>query len=191
MRCRVLTRAPRAAQCRAVNEVARAGAVETRPQRGWLVGFALLAALFFGLLYFPYPADSTAVRWLSRYVTWVARAAAACLGLFDPSVRLVDQVVIQGRFPLQIVLDCTALDVQALYLAAVVSAPVALRAKLLGALAGLCFLTLVNLARIVILYWVGVYAPARFDLVHEDLLTFAMLAAACLAFVTFARVFRQ
>jgi exosortase/archaeosortase family protein len=155
--------------------------------RGWLLHFGLLAALSFGLLYFPYPTDSTPARWLSGYVELVAHAATAVLWLFDPAVRLTEGLVIQGRFPLQIVLDCTALDVQALYLAAVASAPLALRSKLAGAIAGVAFLGVVNLARIAILYWVGVYAPARFDMVHEDLMTFAMLAAACLAFAGFAR----
>jgi exosortase/archaeosortase family protein len=151
-----------------------------------LVWFAVVAVLAFGLVYFPYPPDSVPARLLFAYVAFVARSATWTLGLLDPSVMLTDRIVINGRFPLQIVLDCTGLDVQALYLAAVVAAPASALHKLLGASAGLSFLLLANLARIALLYYVGVYAPARFDLLHEDVLTFAMLACACAAFLSFA-----
>ncbi|HEY6880514.1 MAG TPA: hypothetical protein VI299_20965 [Polyangiales bacterium] len=148
--------------------------------------FALVSALLFALLYYPHPPDSRAADLLSGYVAWVARAATHVIALFDPSVVLMDHVVIAGRFPLRIVLDCTALDVQALFVSAVLAAPASARSKLLGALGGVAFLAVANLVRIVALYYVGVHAPARFDLMHEDVFTFAMLACACLAFFLFA-----
>jgi exosortase/archaeosortase family protein len=150
--------------------------------------FALWAALLLALLYAPYPADSLIVQLLAGYVALVARASAALLALGDPGVRLVDEVLITGRFPLQIVLDCTALDVQALYLAAVLSAPLRWSVKLAGALAGCAALSAINLARIALLYWIGVYAPAHFDLLHEDVFTFGLLACACGCFWTFTRL---
>lgn len=147
--------------------------------------FALVAGPLFALLYAPYPASSLPAQLLAGYVELVARAAAALLAPFDPSVRLVDQVMITGRFPLLIVLDCTALDVQALYTAAVLSMPFGWRYTLLGALAGCLALGLVNLVRIAVLYWVGVHAPGYFDLLHEDVLTFALLLCAVACFWLF------
>jgi exosortase/archaeosortase family protein len=150
--------------------------------------FALWAALLLALLYAPYPADSIIVQLLAGYVALVARASAWLLALGDPSVRLVDEVLITGRFPLQIVLDCTALDVQALYSAAVLSAPLRWSVRLAGTLAGCAALSAINLGRIVVLYWIGVHAPAHFDLMHEDVLTFALLACACGGFWAFTKL---
>lgn len=150
--------------------------------------FGVFALLVFGSLYYPHAPASWPARALHAYVGLVARAAAFTIGLFDHSAKLLDDTIIAGRFPLQIVLDCTALDVQALYLAAVLSLAAPVVVKLAGACAGLVFLTLANLARIAALYFVGVAAPARFDLLHEDVMTFAMMACACLAFVTFAQL---
>ena len=149
--------------------------------------FGLLSLFLFAFLYYPHDPSSWPARAIGGYVSWVARAAAFSIGLADNSVALTQGTVIGGRYPLQIVLDCTALDVQALYLSAVLALRAPAGIALKGALSGLAFLALANLARIAALYFVGVYAPARFDLIHEDVMTFVMMACACLAFVTFAR----
>jgi exosortase/archaeosortase family protein len=138
---------------------------------------ALIVCSLYALLYFPYPAHSAPIRLLTSILHVVAHASAATIGLFDPSVRVLEGPVINGRFPLQIVLDCAALDVLALFLAAVLSYPAGVRDKLVGAVVGVSFLSLINVGRISALYFVGCHAPASFEVVHGDLLTFVMVAA--------------
>lgn len=138
---------------------------------------ALLAmALLYGAIYFPYPSHSWPVAVLFKILECVAALSAAVIRLWEPGIAVVAGPTLTGRFPMQIVLDCAALDVQALYLAAVLVFPTTLRKKLWGAGLGLAFLAAANIARIVLLYFVGAYAPAYFDLVHEDLLAFVMVA---------------
>lgn len=150
------------------------------------VCFVLLAGTLLTVIYFPYDPTSLAAGVLTSYVHGVARVAAGALSLMDSSIQLREETLILGRFPLRIVLDCTALDVQALYLAAVLSFATGWPSKLVGALSGLLFLSFANLLRIVVLYLTGVHAPVRFDLMHEDVMTLAMLTCACLAYAVFA-----
>ncbi len=147
-------------------------------------------AVSYAALYFPYPPGSVPSRVLSWYVTMVARGAGAVLHVFDRNVS-VDGVIIHGRYPLKIVLDCTAVDVQALYVAAVSSFPVPWRQRVAGALTGLALVSVANLLRVASLYFVGVYWPTAFHCLHEEVLQFAMVAVACLAFAIWVGWTRQ
>ncbi len=162
----------------------------TRSLPSWLprlARFIALAGSFFAALYYPYPADSLPTSWLEQYIHGVAACSRWLIAWFEPHVRLVDGLVIAGRFPLQIVLDCTALDVQALYAAAVLASPARWKDKAAGLVLGLVALSLANLMRIVVLYLAGSYAPAHFDLLHEDVMTFALMVFTCLAYYAFSR----
>ena len=142
----------------------------------------LLAGALYGVLYFPYQSETFVVRGLVAYLGALTRAAAAVIALFDPAAR-AQGTLIEGRFPLQIVLDCSAADSQALFLAAVLAFPAGWRPRLLGALGGLLALNLLNVARIVFLYFVGARWPAAFHILHEEViqLLFVLLAAGAFA----------
>lgn len=146
-----------------------------------------LVLLLYGGIFFPYPADGFPVAILRNILSGVAHASATTIRIWDPSVTVVEGPIIQGRFPMQIVLDCAALDVLALYIAAVLAYPASLRAKLVGASLGVMFLSALNIARIAALYFVGTHAPESFAVVHGDLLAFAMVAATLATFGIWAR----
>lgn len=146
---------------------------------------ALLMALFYVLIYFPYAPGSAAARALAWYVALQARLAGSVLAMFDSSV-FVEGTVIRGRFPLEIVLDCTALDAICLFCAAVIAFPAPVRRRLQGLAGGVAAIAFLNLWRIVVLYFAGTYLPALFDLLHEDVLQIALVLAAAGGFVLFA-----
>lgn len=158
-------------------------------KRVWLGAFFVCS--LYALLYFPYPADSAPILVLTSILRGVAHVSAATIRLFDPSVRVLEGPIISGRFPMQIVLDCAALDVVALFLAAVLSYPATARDKVVGAVLGCSFLSLVNVARIAALYFVGTYAPASFEVVHGDLLAFVMVAVTLATFLVWIRTLRR
>jgi exosortase/archaeosortase family protein len=153
--------------------------------------FALLSLLLYGFVYYPHEPTSLAARTLFAYAAWVARGSAWLIGLFGEPVGVTDDTLITGRFPLRIVLDCAALDVLALYVAAVLAYPARWFSKVSAVLLGAVFLSCANLGRILALYFAGVYAPERFDLLHEDVLAFAMVASALFAFAGFAALMEQ
>jgi exosortase/archaeosortase family protein len=153
--------------------------------RPWLV-FALTgvpaAVALYAFIYFPHDQASLTGRALATYVTWQAAAVAAILGLFDGTVSVAGHHI-AGRFPLDIVLDCAALDVQALYGVAVLAFPgAALASKGVGLIGGLAVITGFNLLRMVALYAVGVSAPESFGFLHEEVFQLLMVAIAAASF---------
>jgi exosortase family protein XrtM len=141
-------------------------------------------AILYGLLYYRHPPDSLIARILDAHMEGIARASGAVIGLFADVT--VNGRFISGRFPLEIVLDCGAVDVQAIFAAAVLAFPVSWRRRAFGVVLGLVGLYLLNLARIVCLYFVGVNAPGLFHVMHEEVLQLVIIVSACLAFVVWA-----
>jgi exosortase/archaeosortase family protein len=165
-------------------------------RRGWvgyLVRAAGLMAVFYALLYFPYPPGSLPLRAFAWYLHHIALAAGAIARLFDGSVTVADDLV-QGRFSLRIVLDCAALDAHALFAAAVLAFPAPWSRRAAGVVAGTVLIALVNLARIVALYVAGLRWPASFHLLHEEVLQMAIILATFVAFagwILWARPLRR
>lgn len=144
------------------------------------VGLAL-----YGLLYYPYRSENLVVRCLQAYLRLLAAAAAAVLSPFDASVA-AHGARVDGRFPLEIVLDCSAIDAQALFVAAALAFPVAWRRRAIGAAVGVAAIGAVNLLRIVCLYVAGVRWPRAFHVLHEEVLQFALVALAAAVFAAWA-----
>jgi len=103
--------------------------------------------------------------------TLVAQTMMAWLG--TPMSWHGDQLSHAGGFVAQLHADCTAWWPAwcAVFAVAAWGAWVGLpvRRTMVGALAGLLAMVLVNQARLVAVLWAGVHAPAAFDLAHEVL----------------------
>lgn len=107
--------------------------------------------------------------------------------IFEPSLRLIAaasgtllralgfQAVVDGRLvqadgiTVQIVRGCDGLEAIAVFVAAVLASPASAWPKVAGCLVGPAFLSLVNLLRVVSLFYVALHFPKAFDLIHEDL----------------------
>src|SRR5437867_4054078 len=95
-----------------------------------------------------------------------ARLSGAIIKLFSSAVA-VNGSVIQGKgFGVNIYFGCDAEDVIMLFAAAVVAFPCSWRAKLLGVVGGTLLIVLFNLARIVSLFYIGVWVPSAFETAH-------------------------
>jgi exosortase family protein XrtM len=154
-----------------------------------VLGFAAravaLALGFFAVLFLAHAPDSSTGRALAGYLTWLARACGSVVAIFDPSAVVHDRVL-SGRFSLEIVLDCGALDVQALFAAAVLAFPAPWRQRAAGLAGGLLALNGFNVLRIVTLYFVGAHAPGWFHTLHEEIFQIVIVAIACLLFALWA-----
>jgi exosortase/archaeosortase family protein len=152
-----------------------------RPALLYLLRAAAAMAVFYAILYFPYPAGSLPVRAQSWYLRQVAAASGAAIRLFDATAQARGDTV-DGRFSLRIVLDCAALDAHALLAAAVLAFPASWAQRAAGVLAGTLVVALANILRIAILYVVGVRWPASFAVLHEDVLQLAIILTTFLVF---------
>jgi exosortase/archaeosortase family protein len=94
---------------------------------------------------------------------------------------------IDGRFSLQIVRNCDAIEVNILFASAVLAVPAPWLRRLYALAAGLALLVLANVTRICLLYFVGVYRPSWFATAHEEILPLLLVALTALSFLGWVR----
>lgn len=91
------------------------------------------------------------------------------LRVFGEDVTVYGQTVSSSRFGLQVVGGCDGIEAIALFTSAVLASPVSWRRRLPFILAGTAVLFVVNLLRIVSLYFAGVHFPQAMDRMHWEL----------------------
>ena len=126
--------------------------------------FGLLLILLYVLLAVPF--FDRALYGYLEVNAWLANAILRGLG--QPTV--VSEVTIQSpHFVMAIRRGCDAVEPTWLLCAAIVSFPASWRHKLKGILAGIVILQVMNLVRIVTLYWIGVHLPGFFNSAHVEI----------------------
>ena len=150
----------------------RSGAQEA----GWLytkrpvLRFVLLLAGFIALF------NAFFYLWLVKsdffegYLNINARVTAVILNLFGDDARAAGSSVASSQFSLQIRMGCDALQSSVFFAFAVLASPS--RFSVLGKIpfmfVGTGFLLLLNLVRIISLYYTGIWYPRAFDAMHLD-----------------------
>lgn len=137
--------------------------------------YMAIAGTLFGVYAFPFELFGATHDWLHGYLAGYARLSGAVLELFDSSVS-VNDTFIHGRYPLQIVRNCDAADVNILFASAVLAFPAPLGRKVAPLLLGLLVLAVANVTRICTLYCLGVMAPAWFHVAHEEVWPLLLVA---------------
>lgn len=108
----------------------------------------------------------------------LARAAIYPLALFGIPVALDSANIIAGDFHAVIVLECSALDIITLFIAAALVYPAPLASRLRGALLGALAIAALNYIRIITLLLIGMRYPRYVDFAHEILWQAALITAA-------------
>jgi exosortase H (IPTLxxWG-CTERM-specific) len=121
----------------------------------------LLVALFVVVAW--RPVDDHVV---GPYTTFVAREAAVVLRLLGEDVRVDGQVLSSPRFAVTIYNGCNGLEAILVFVAGVAAFPAPWRARLLGVGLGVVAVQVLNIVRVVSLYWVGVWRPDWFTTAH-------------------------
>jgi exosortase H (IPTLxxWG-CTERM-specific) len=146
-------RAPRPAR-------SRGGAGASLRFLGLFVGLlALFQLLFVTLL-----ADSD---FFAAYMRLNARASAAILRWLGNDVQAVGDVLVSSPSSLAIKRGCDAVQPCGIFVAAILAFPAPWPAKIWAIAAGCLLLLLVNLLRIVSLYYASLHVPRAFELIHE------------------------
>ena len=101
------------------------------------------------------------------YLRLNARVSGMILNVLQEDVIVVGDSI-SGRFQISIRHGCDALLPTALFVSAVLASPVALRFKIPGVISGSIFILLMNLARIVTLFYSGIYIPGYFERMHLE-----------------------
>ena len=130
--------------------------------------FLILFGLIFGVSYFVFGiAPGVRNGIIKPYTELLARAVASVLRFFGESgATTTGTIVHTERFSLNIAMGCDGVEAVALFLAGVLAFPTTWRAKLIGLAFGIPLIQLINLARLVGLYYAGVLLPSVVEEVH-------------------------
>lgn len=110
--------------------------------------------------------SETALTW---YLKWNASASGSVIDIFEESVTVAGKSIsVPGRYALSIERGCDAVEPSALFCAGVLAFPASFFSKLPGMLIGTICLMVINIFRIVSLFYVGVFFPWAFDIMHVD-----------------------
>ena len=126
----------------------------------WLVlaaSLALALGVYYGFI------GSALVDWVAG---WTANWSSQGLNVLGASTRVDGTILASDRFAVNIVAECTAVGPLLLLIGAVAAYPSPIRARVLGVLAGVVILSLVNVVRIMSLFWIGTAYPDYLDVAH-------------------------
>jgi exosortase/archaeosortase family protein len=168
-----------------------------RVEAGWrddrtrfVVAFVVLAGCMLAFYYFPRTAESSVERLTADYLRLYTRMVSWPIRLFDREASAHGNLI-AGRFSMQIVKSCDAMEGNILFVSALLAVSAPWRRKAVALLVGLCALVGLNLVRLFVLYWVGVFVPSAFDFLHLDVWPLLMIAFAAADFALCARWTRQ
>jgi len=160
-------------------EVVSDGGGPPAGQEPWL-RFALVfgaLAIASEVLYFAVALDSPA---FDAYLSVLATISGHILELFGNEVDVSGTRITGTEFAVAVAQGCDAIQVCSLLAAAVIAFPVSWAARLRGLALGIALLQVLNILRIVSLYWIGAYFSDYFQTAHE------MVWPGILIFVTIA-----
>lgn len=135
-----------------------------RPVLGFVLLFAILMGFFYSITFIPYVSN----RVFPAYMRFNAQASVVILNVFGEGADTRGTMVTSPRFSVDIQHGCDAIEPSALFIAAVLAFPASMYSKLPGLLLGTVALGLVNLIRIVTLFYTGIYYPRGFESMHVD-----------------------
>jgi exosortase H (IPTLxxWG-CTERM-specific) len=106
------------------------------------------------------------------FIPWyhhlIAKTCARLLTALGQDVTTLGTSISSSKFSVSIIQGCDAVEPIALFICAILAFPSPFLGKIPGMIAGAVLLFLLNLARIVSLFLLGVYSPELFAVVHID-----------------------
>ena len=132
----------------------------------WRFGlkFGALMVLFYSLILTPF-----FDQLLYSYLATNARVANSILNALGQDCHVTEITIRSARFAITVRRGCDAVEPSWFLCAALLAFPAPVRRKILGILAGAALLQVLNLIRIVSLYFIGLYYPRFFGPAHVEI----------------------
>ncbi len=134
----------------------------SRPEIRFLLLFLVLLVTGFGVVALR-PVNDVFV---DPYTALVARAAGWILRILGEDITIRGCLLASPRFSVTIFNGCNGLITTLIFLSAVLAFPVGWRARLIGVVGGIVSIQVINMIRIVSLYYIGAFFPSWFNNAH-------------------------
>jgi exosortase H (IPTLxxWG-CTERM-specific) len=148
----------------------------------FLARFAVLLVVFYFLVAWRPVNDAAIVP----FTAGIARVSAGILNVFGEDVTVSGTEIRSSSFAVNIENGCNGVETALLFGAAVLAFPAPWRRRLLGLLAGFAAIQIINLVRVVSLFWVGAHRPALFTASHTVLWQSVVVLCGVLLFLVWA-----
>ena len=148
----------------------------------FLAKFAVLLVAFYFLVAWRPVNDAVIVP----FTAGVARVSAAILNGIGEDVTVAGTEIHSPRFAVNIENGCNGVETALLFGAAVLAFPAPWRRRLLGLAAGFAAIQVINLVRVVSLFWIGAHRPALFTSSHTVLWQSIVVLCGVLLFLAWA-----
>ncbi len=133
-----------------------------------MLAFVLLFAVLMGVFYAITAIPAVNQDAIPAYMRLNARASTVIINLFGERARTKGTLVSSSRFSVDILHGCDAIAPTMLFVSAVLAFPASMVSKVPGVLVGALILAMLNLTRIVALFFTGIYYPSAFEAMHVD-----------------------
>ncbi len=169
-----------------------AAAIDRIPRRGIFYGkrpifqFVGLFVVFMGAFYVCALSDPMNKRFLPYYMQLNARMSTGILNWFGEGASVNGTSVMSPRYQVDIKHGCDAVEPSVLFISAVLAFPSPILSKIPGLLAGTLVLAVINLVRIVSLFYIGIHWHQYFETMHEDVWQAAFILLALFLWVIWA-----
>lgn len=117
------------------------------------------------------------------YTVFVTRAAAAVMNVFGADVTTSGTIISASRFGVDVNNGCNGVEAALILVAAMGAFPVSMKKRILGVLAGLAFIQVINILRLGTLVWIGQHHPRVFNLIHVFVWQIVIILATVIFFL--------
>ncbi len=154
-----------------------------RPAALFLISFAVLLVSFYLLIAWNPVNDAVIVP----FTAGIARVSALVLNAFGEGVTVVGTRMSSSRFAVDVENGCNGVEAMLLLVSAVLAFPSRLRPKITGILIGFLLIQLLNLVRVVSLFWLGAHNPRLFQIFHTAIWQTVIVLSALTFFTLWSR----
>lgn len=154
-----------------------------RPESRFLILFAVILTVSFTVIAFRTVNDAV----VDPYTAFVARLSGGALRLLGEDASVQGCLIRSPRFAVTIYNGCNGLITSLVFISGVLAFPTTWRAKVVGAFGGLAAIQVINLVRIVSLFYIGVYLPRFFSESHIFVWQSLVILAGITLWVMWAR----
>jgi exosortase H (IPTLxxWG-CTERM-specific) len=151
-----------------------------------ILRFVVLFGVCMGIIY-----ALTATSYFDKkgwvpYLNLNARLSGSILEFLGRDVTVSGRSISSAGASIQVERGCDAIHPSALFVSAILAAPASLRRKIFGMLVGTTLLMMINLIRIITLFYVRLHRPDLFELMHAEVWQALFIFLAILLWIVWA-----
>lgn len=131
-----------------------------------IVRFCVLFGFILGGCTLLLETDFSQQHFVISHLKQIALLSGTVLQFLGTSCTISETSIMSPRFSVNVIQGCDSIYPTAMLWAALLAYPSTLRSKLIGMCGGAIVLFIINIIRIVTMFYIGIYVPSLFDMVH-------------------------